>query len=192
MNGPGVTFSIVAFGAVAVAGCGHMEPSVPTPAAPRATPPVEKRPAYDLTGRWRGTYSYPSVHEGRAVANTSPVEFVIDIVADGLTLGGKVTEPNTFGDATSDRLYADIEGEFFEDNKVVFEKTYDGTGGVSHTVRYEGYLDPEADEISGEWRIRHGWSGPFEIEKQAESEGEIAFPPHERKVQSEIILIPVY
>ena len=193
MNGPDAPFSIGAIGAIgafALAGCGHVGPAIVPPAAPRAAPPVEKGPAYDLTGRWRGSYSYPSSDdEGQAVVRTPPVEFVIDITADGLTLRGKVTEPNTFGDATSDRLYADIEGEFFEDNKVVFDKTYDGTGGVGHTVRYEGYLDPEADEIRGEWRIPHSWSGPFEIEKEAESEGEIAFPPHEKRVRPEIIFL---
>jgi hypothetical protein len=44
---------------------------------------------------------------------------------------------------------------------VDFIKTYDGTGGARHSVRYSGVVDNEGNEIHGRWHISHRWSGKF-------------------------------
>ncbi len=193
MSRAGKLLSVLLPAALVVAACEHRGPAVVTLAAPRATARVAEKPVYDLTGRWRGRYFHPPAdYEGRSVVRTPPVEFVIDIAADGRQFIGRLTEPNTFGDATSERLRANVRGEFFTDNKIVFDKIYDGTGGVGHTVMYEGHLSPDTGEVRGRWHMPGMWSGTFEMEKQGESEGEITFPPHEhRRDRARLIWIPV-
>ena len=76
---------------------------------------------------------------------------------------GFVSEPNTFGDATSENLYAAFDGTVIG-NKVEWKKTYDGTGGVKQSVWYRGTLDRTGRTIDGTWMIRADWSGKFHIE----------------------------
>ena len=44
---------------------------------------------------------------------------------------------------------------------VVFTKEYDGSGGWSHTVEYDGVLNGEATEIEGHWNINGLLAGRF-------------------------------
>lgn len=125
-----------------------------------ATTPRQKT-STNLAGTWRGTYSY-------VFTDAAPVEFTVTIKADGDWLSGRISEPNTFGDKTSDKLFADIKGAVFEDGRIVLVKKYDGTGGVSHFVQYEGYLDQRQGTIRGKWLIRPNWWGTFRMVKAKE------------------------
>ena len=76
-----------------------------------------------------------------------------------------MSEPNTFGDKTSKNLYASLTGAV-SGNDIQWVKTYDGTGGVSHSVTYQGKIDRKAGKIVGKWQIKADWSGPFELSRQ--------------------------
>ena len=111
-----------------------------------------------LTGLWRGKYFYP-----RPVNGIKSVAFEMDLTFSQGSVTGFVSEPNTFGDATSKNLYADFDGRVMG-NQVEWKKTYDGTGGAKHSVWYRGTLDRERRAIDGTWKIRADWSGKFHIE----------------------------
>jgi peptidoglycan hydrolase-like protein with peptidoglycan-binding domain len=111
----------------------------------------------DLTGRWNGRYYYP-----KPVKGIKSVEFEMDLTFSQGTVSGFIIEPNTFGKKTSDNLYANFNGSI-TGNRVEWDKTYDGTAGVSHTVKYVGTLDRRAKRIQGKWIISKGWSGDFNI-----------------------------
>jgi hypothetical protein len=115
--------------------------------------------SFDLTGSWRGAYSY-------VMTEGAPVNFTVTILMEGGWFSGKISEPNTFSDKTSDQLYANIRGAVMEDGRVIFLKKYDGTAGVSHFVQYEGYLDQRQGVIRGKWLIRPDWWGTFQMKKQ--------------------------
>ena len=111
-----------------------------------------------LSGRWKGRYFYPREHRGRM-----DVPFEMDLVLSQGWIDGYVSEPNTFGDKTSKNLYATFSGAI-TGNKVIWTKKYDGTGGISHSVRYTGTLDRKKRRIEGRWIISSNWSGKFHIE----------------------------
>jgi hypothetical protein len=48
---------------------------------------------------------------------------------------------------------ANVEGSH-RDGTVSFIKTYDGTGGHSHSVAYSGVLSEDYNEIEGDWLIQ--------------------------------------
>ena len=110
-----------------------------------------------LTGSWKGRYEYP---DGRA-----GVDFTQDLTFSQGLITGYLSEPNTFGDKTSQNLYATLSGAV-SGGEIEWLKTYDGTAGVSHSVKYHGKLDRKADKIVGEWQIEGGWSGTFELARQ--------------------------
>ena len=100
----------------------------------------------DLSGTWQGRYSYLDQRE--------PVAFVavmIDVVG---SLGGTIHERCGEGEATGDTLYATLRGRH-SGSTVTFIKTYDGsTGGWKHSVDYEGTINEDATEITGNWQVR--------------------------------------
>ena len=112
----------------------------------------------DLTGLWRGRYYYPSSNDG-----VTSVEFDMDLTFSQGRITGFVTEPNTFGNKTSAKLYATFDGTV-SGNRVEWKKTYDGTGGVDHSVIYRGTLNRKTRRIEGRWNIPGNWSGDFHIE----------------------------
>jgi hypothetical protein len=113
---------------------------------------------YNLAGTWKGTFSY-------ALVDRPPVEFTVTISMEGVWASGRMSEPNTFGDKSSDKLYADVKGAVMEDGRVILIKKYDGTAGVSHFVQYEGQLDQGQRIVRGKWIIRPDWWGTFEMRK---------------------------
>ena len=113
-----------------------------------------------LTGLWRGRYFYP-----RPVKGVKSVEFEMDLTFSQGRVSGFVTEPNTFGRKTSANLYANFTGAV-TGNHVEWTKTYDGTAGVKHSVRYVGAIDRSRRKISGKWIIKKNWSGKFSIALQ--------------------------
>jgi hypothetical protein len=116
--------------------------------------PALAQSASNLTGRWEGGYVGASVAE----ANT----LTVNLVQNGATLSGGMVEVNTFGD-TSRNLFltSTIQGTVSGRN-VVLVKQYDGTGGVSHSVRYSGTISANGRTIKGVYDA-DGATGQFEF-----------------------------
>ncbi len=115
----------------------------------------------DLDGMWWGMYSY-------ADRTKRPVEFTMDIRVVGNSCQGRIEEPNTFGLPSAPRLYANTDCRLLIGGgapRLMFRKTYDGTGGQSHTVDYEGEIASDYLGITGVWRIGTQ-SGRFSLIKQ--------------------------
>lgn len=132
----------------------------PVEVAKAPTPPSGPFDPALLTGTWAGTYIY-SVARGGAAS----VGFFADLAVDGSKLSGSMVEPNTFGDDSSGELKAMLSGRIDDDGIVRFTKTYDGSGGIRHTVEYVGRLDVAAQRIEGTWTI-DGASGRFVMMRQ--------------------------
>lgn len=98
--------------------------------------------AADGTAEWKGAYAYD---DGRP-----PVHFTMTLTTKGKSITGRLEEDATFGDGTSDKLYADITGTTFGFT-VTLKKKYDGTGGQKHTVAYRGTVDGKA--MFGVWDV---------------------------------------
>lgn len=107
-----------------------------------------------ISGRWSGSYAGSG-------NRTTPFELVL--TQTGSRLSGRVTEPNLFGDASARFLYANVVGRR-DGNRITFTKTYDGTGGQTHSVAYEGQLDRTGRRVTGTWQLR-GASGSFEMSR---------------------------
>ncbi len=113
-----------------------------------------------LSGTWRGTYYYP-----RPAKGVSSVDFEMDLTFSQSNISGYISEPNTFGNKSSANLYASFEGGAMG-NELTWKKTYDGSGGVSHSITYKGKLDRRAKRIEGTWHYGGNWSGKFVITRQ--------------------------
>jgi len=103
-----------------------------------------------IATRWSGIYYYG---DGRSNS------FTLDLQVSGSSISGRTSEPATFGDGSSSTLYANIFGSV-SGSSISFTKTYDGTGGVSHSVQYAGAISADGASMSGTWRIAND-SGSF-------------------------------
>ena len=108
--------------------------------------------AHNLTGVWHGRFTYPRWYE--------PGTFIAILVETGGALSGTTEEACTVGAIQGMTLHGVIQGSRRE-HAVRFVKTYDGTGGWSHAVVYDGTLSSDGTEIEGRWRIAGIWSGTF-------------------------------
>jgi hypothetical protein len=114
----------------------------------------------DLTGTWRGAYSYSN--PGR------PVEFVLTLEVAGGACHGRTEEPNTFGHPSAPKLFANIQCSLTTGPgppRLAMRKVYDGTGGQSHGVDYVGELSADGRSITGTWSLA-GSSGRFTLSTQ--------------------------
>lgn len=100
---------------------------------------------------WSGQYGYS---DGRG---SVPFYWVLNISGGGVTGGS--SEPATFGDGSSNILTAQLSGSV-SGNSISIVKTYDGSGGQTHSVQYSGSLSADGRSISGSWSLS-GASGPF-------------------------------
>jgi hypothetical protein len=91
---------------------------------------------------WRGTYTYP---DGRQT-----VPFALTLSGSQGAVTGRTSEPNTFGNKSARQLFGNVRGTI-SGNSVSFTKTYDGTGGVNHSVQYSGTIS--GNSMSGRWSI---------------------------------------
>lgn len=110
---------------------------------------------HDLSGTWQGRYSYPDLRE--------PVAFVAIVIDAAGGLGGTTHERCSEGEAPGGYLYATLSGQH-ANSAVAFIKTYDGTGGWTHSVDYDGTINEDGTEITGHWRVQDkwgAWTGPF-------------------------------
>jgi hypothetical protein len=122
-------------------------------------PPPPPGPAIvTITGVWNGTYFYPSAQK--------PVPFIFSFDANGCA--GRSEEPNTFGNKSAAKLYANLScsvGALSPGQTITITKTYDGTGGVSHTVMYTGTVSADLNQISGQWAIGGKPGGAFLMQR---------------------------
>lgn len=124
-----------------------------------------------LTGLWNGLFSYPRRYD--------PTSFIAILIQSGSTVSGTVHEPPRITRIPGGVLFATLQGERAGAD-VTFLKTYDGTGGWTHSVAYEGVLSGDGTEIEGRWRIPGGWSGKFLMVRSGEKETSVvrkAFEP---------------
>jgi len=99
-----------------------------------------------MLGTWNGQYGYNEMRRPN-------VNFKLTITGvEGDRFSGMISEPATFGDGTSRFLFAGVRGTV-KGGIVSFVKTYDGTGGQTHSVNYQGTLDPAARSVNGGWTI---------------------------------------
>jgi hypothetical protein len=117
-------------------------------------------PAPRLTGHWEGVYRYNAPGQ-------NPVLFTTDIVQDSpKAFTGRVAELNTFGSPDAKYLFANLDGGV-EGKRVWFKKTYDGTGGQTHSILYEGTLERATMTVKGQWKGEgsNTFSGTFEMKR---------------------------
>jgi hypothetical protein len=112
-----------------------------------------------LTGAWSGVYRYPSSYAG-----VDAVPFNARLEETGETFTGEIDEPNTYAHPAAPRLYATVSGER-KGLDLSFVKKMDGTGGVIHSIYYEGAADADLTRIDGTWRVADGFSGTFFMER---------------------------
>ena len=112
-----------------------------------------------FNGTWSGAYRDWS--QGGLV----PFEITIRVgtpISDYADITGSIAEPATFGNREQPWLSATIDGQVRRDT-IEFVKTYDGTGGVDHSVSYKGELDRDNGLILGRYTISSGDSESFVI-----------------------------
>lgn len=105
-----------------------------------------------LTGVWTGMYTYPNSGE--------PIFFTASLIESGSLVTGTTHETCATIDSPRTTLHAMLSGSRGE-GYVVFTKEYDGSGGWSHTVEYDGMINGEATEIEGHWNINGLLAGRF-------------------------------
>ena len=120
-----------------------------------AATPAYAQAAAGLSGEWTGAYVSDSADD----VNRFDVKLR---QGAGGALAGTIVETNVFGDAgkalfLTSTLRGTVRGPDIE-----FVKTYDGSGGVSHSVRYTGRLDGTGRRISGRYDAG-GLTGRFEM-----------------------------
>jgi hypothetical protein len=95
---------------------------------------------------WVGTSAYPSYPQARP-----SIEWTIaNLIQEGNSIQGKVTEPRTDFGPNQAYLTSSISGSIDGDS-VSFTKTYDYDG---HQVIYKGTYDPDEGSIKGRWHIK--------------------------------------
>jgi len=103
--------------------------------------------AAGMSPEWVGAYGY---EDGRKA-----VAFYLSLSQNGEILTGHIEETQTFGRRSEDdTLRAKVVGSV-DGHRVRFTKTYDGTGGQSHSVTYNGTLVVEGEFMFmfGTWRL---------------------------------------
>lgn len=103
--------------------------------------------AAGIAGQWVGAYGY---EDGR-----DAVYFELEVRGSGGGIAGTIVETQTFGAKSADgTLKARVSGTV-KGNFVTFTKTYDGTGGQTHSVTYRGTLvsDGDGSFMFGTWHI---------------------------------------
>jgi hypothetical protein len=96
----------------------------------------------DITGAWRGSF----FEAGREIV------FDVDISPGAAgAFSGTITETNPFGMGGDGALVTQIDGQLRSDGSVSFVKAYNGAGGMTHRVQYEGRLEDGGRTIVGAW-----------------------------------------
>ena len=113
----------------------------------------------DMNGLWTGTYAYDLIDDR--------VAFTAWFDDQNGTLGGTITEPNTFVSNGPDELDAIIKGSR-HGILIDFIKSYSKNSGVHQSaIYYEGESNPDFTRVSGIWRFqaRDVMSGTFTLSR---------------------------
>jgi WD40 repeat protein len=116
-------------------------------------------PGKALASEWQGEYGYAPA------LKLPPVPFTWVLHLKGQAITGREDEVNTFGDKSAPKLGANLVGTISASN-VSIKKTYNGTGGVNHSVQYQGTISPDGRSMSGNWTIvttSGTTTGPFSV-----------------------------
>jgi hypothetical protein len=107
----------------------------------------------DLSGVWQGMYWG---------GGNTPTTFQLTMHDDaGPALHGSIVEPNNLSAAGTPFLLATFAGRV-DKEAISFTKTYDGVGGVTHSVAYAGTIQSQGRRIVGTWAIGDV-QGQFEL-----------------------------
>ncbi|WMS86989.1 hypothetical protein [Pleionea litopenaei] len=104
--------------------------------------------AANLDGLWLGSYYYDRPTSGEEGA----FDFSIVFEQETNSFTGKALEPRYFGDGQEAALIAKIKGKT-DGKRVWFDKTYDGSAGQTHTVKYELVIQQDETMMLGSWSI---------------------------------------
>lgn len=110
--------------------------------------------AQELSGTWQGGYV--------AATSADANHFNVKLTQQGAKLTGTLTEFNAISDPVATMFLTSTLTGAVEGRSVRFVKTYDGSGGVSHSVTYRGELDPNGRRIRGTYDAG-GALGAFEM-----------------------------
>lgn len=124
---------------------------------PQNVPAPDSAALASIAGTWTGLYSYPG--------GKGQVSFTFVFESAGCL--GRSDELNTFGKRDAPKLFASLtcsSNSLSPGQVVSIKKTYDGTGGVSHSVIYTGVVSADLRVISGSWKIGNQ-SGPFTMQR---------------------------
>ena len=110
-------------------------------------------PGASLSGAWSGVYSFP--RDARPA-----VSFAANLAQDGPWIAGASEEVAEHGEARGVVISATLQGRRDGAN-VTWLKLYDRMLRTYNEVAYEGQVNEDATEISGQWRIPGNWSGTF-------------------------------
>ncbi|TKD51080.1 hypothetical protein [Sphingomonas baiyangensis] len=111
--------------------------------------------ARDLSGVWYGSYAAQS----RAVIGNA---FIAHLTETAGGVGGAITERDIW--RGSGIVRADVAG-VRNGASVRFAKTYDGSGGMTHTVLYQGAVNDAGTEVAGSWTLG-SYGGSFVMTRE--------------------------
>ena len=123
-------------------------PSAAEPISPATVAYAVPSMAPVITGSWRGWYYYADARP--------PVEFEFQFKDVEGVCRGNSREGNTFGSESASTLSASLQCDSLRlapGQKIVILKRYDGTGRITHAVRYVGTVWPDLQQITGQWEI---------------------------------------
>ena len=126
---------------------------------PTRTPLLRGGRFDSLTGLWRGQYEYPVAIWG---VRSVPFNARIEDVAGAIS--GQTDEPNALRLGGSTLVTARVSGHRAGLN-VSFVKQMDGSGGMTHSIQYQGVVNDSFTRITGTWAIPREWSGRFFMER---------------------------
>jgi hypothetical protein len=106
----------------------------------------------NLTGVWRGLFSYPRMYRAAG--------FTATLIETGSSLTGSTTEIAVEGLRDGMAVSAFLSGRR-TGGRVIFTKQYEGPEPPNHSVEYDGALAEDFMEIDGRWFIPGSWAGRF-------------------------------
>lgn len=116
--------------------------------------PAYAQSAANVSGEWQGAY----LSSDGADVNT----FTVTWTQIGSRVTGSVIELNAFGDQSAAIFPTSTVIGSIDGNNVLFTKTYDGSGGVSHSVVYRGEIQPGGRRVRGVFQADAA-TGTFEM-----------------------------
>ena len=115
----------------------------------------------DLSGVWYGRYTGDYCGQDNG--------FIAVLEEQGGAFDGSISEPDDEHGGGTRR--ADVTGRR-SGNELSFLKQYDGSGGLTHAVRYLGRVNDEGTEVTGVWAV--DWlRGRFVMEREKFSAEEL-------------------